>query len=57
MHCAAAASRVLASVLTGGRVPQAPPWATEDLTSTVTAGNVPIVMVKMKHTDNAITQI
>ena len=57
MHCAAAASRELASVLTGGHVPQAPPWATEDLTSTVTAGNVPIVMVKMKHTDNAITQI
>lgn len=38
-------------------LPQAPPLAAEDLTSTVTAGNIPIVMVKTKHTERAITQI
>lgn len=37
--------------------PQTPEFATVDLTSTVTAGNVPMVTVKMKHTDKAITQI
>lgn len=37
--------------------PQVPPFAIVDLTSTVTAGNVPMVTVKMKHTDRAITQI
>ncbi|KAF3841910.1 hypothetical protein F7725_023861 [Dissostichus mawsoni] len=40
-----------------GDSPQAPPFATVVLTSTVTAGNVPMVTVKMKHTDRAITQI
>lgn len=43
--------------LAGEDSPQAPPFATVDLTSTVTAGNVPMVTVKMKHTDRAITQI
>lgn len=37
--------------------PQVPPSATVDLTSTVTAGNVPMVTVKMKHTDRAMIQI
>lgn len=37
--------------------PQEPPSAIVDLTSTVTAGNVPMVTVKMKHTDKAISQI
>lgn len=40
-----------------GDSPQAPLSATVDLTSTVTAGKVPMVTVKMKHTDRAITQI
>lgn len=37
--------------------PQTPPLATVLLTSTVTAGNVPMVTVKIKHTDRAMTQI
>lgn len=40
-----------------GDSPQTLPFAIVDLTSTVTAGNVPMVTVKMKHTDRAITQI
>lgn len=36
---------------------QAPSPATVDLTSTVTAGNAPMVTVKMKQTDRAISQI
>lgn len=37
--------------------PHAPPSAMVDFTSTVTAGNVPMVIVKAKHTERAMTQI
>lgn len=37
--------------------PQSPRLGNVDLTSTVTAGKVPMVTVKMKHTDRAVTQI
>lgn len=38
-------------------LPQEPPAARVDRVSAVTAGNIPIVTVNKKHTDNAKTQI